>query len=161
MSLRATPFRAAAIAMLMLAPVTSHARQAPSFSVKTLEGKSLRFAEYRNRPVIVDFWATWCGPCRASMPHLSSMQSRYEKQGLAVIGMSVDDGGPAAVRKFANQLGVKFTLAMANDEILDAYGPIRSIPTTFFINRKGEIVRRVVGYIDGETMEDYVKEILE
>jgi len=56
---------------------------------------------------------------------------------------------------------VKFTLAMANDDVLDAYGPIRSIPTTFFINRKGDIVRRVVGYIDGETMEDYVKEILE
>jgi len=157
-SLRLT---AAALALLSLAPVAARARQAPSFNVKTLDGKPLRSAELRNKPVIVDFWATWCGPCRASMPHLSSMQSRYEKRGLTVIGMSVDDGGPQNVRKFANQLGVKFTLAMANDEVLDAYGPIRSIPTTFFINRKGDIVRRVVGYIDGETMEDYVKEILE
>ena len=159
----ATPFRftAATLALLAFAPLGASARQAPSFNVKTLEGKPLRLAELRNRPVVVDFWATWCGPCRASMPHLSSMQSRYEKQGLAVIGMSVDEGGPMSVRKFANKLGVKFTLAMANDEILDAYGPIRSIPTTFFINRKGDIVRRVVGYIDGETMEDYVKEILE
>lgn len=160
MTRRATPLRFAAAALLVLAPLSAHARQAPSFSVKTLEGKPVRLAELRNKPVIVDFWATWCGPCRASMPHLSSMQSRYEKQGLTVIGMSVDDGGPQDVRKFANKLGVKFTLAMANDEILDAYGPIRSIPTTFFISRKGEIVRRVVGYIDGETMEDYVKEIL-
>jgi thiol-disulfide isomerase/thioredoxin len=159
----ATPLRIAATAsaLLLFAPLVAQARQAPAFSVKTLEGKPLRLTELRNRPLIVDFWATWCGPCRASMPHLSSMQSRYEKQGLAVIGMSVDDGGPQNVRKFANQLGVKFTLAMANDEILDAYGPIRSIPTTFFINRKGDIVRRVVGYIDGETMDDYVKEILE
>ena len=152
---------AATFALLVLTPLAAEARQAPAFNVKTLEGKPLRFTELRNRPLIVDFWATWCGPCRASMPHLSSMQSRYEKQGLTVIGMSVDDGGPQNVRKFANQLGVKFTLAMANDEILDAYGPIRSIPTTFFINRKGDIVRRVVGYIDGETMDDYVKEILE
>lgn len=159
----ATPLSLAAamLALLVLAPVAADARQAPSFNVKTLEGKSLRLAELRNKPVIVDFWATWCGPCRASMPHLSSMQTRYEKQGLTVIGMSVDDGAPQNVRKFANKLGIKFTLAMANDEILDAYGPIRSIPTTFFINRKGDIVRRVVGYIDGETMEDYVKEILE
>ena len=159
----ATPLRvtAAALALLVLAPVAAEARHAPSFSVRTLEGKSLRLSELKNRPLIVDFWATWCGPCRASMPHLSSMQSRYGKQGLAVIGMSVDDGGPENVRKFANKLGVKFTLAMADDEILDAYGPIRSIPTTFFINRKGDIVRRVVGYIDGETMDDYVKEILE
>ena len=159
----ATPLRitAATLALLAFAPFAASARQAPSFNVRTLEGRPLRLAELRNKPVIVDFWATWCGPCRASMPHLSSMQSRYQKQGLTVIGMSVDDGGPANVRKYANHLGVKFTLAMANDDVLDAYGPIRSIPTTFFINRKGDIVRRVVGYIDGETMEDYVKEILE
>ncbi len=163
MTVLATPLRITAVTLALLAftPPASQARQAPSFNVKTLEGKALRSAEFRNKPVILDFWATWCGPCRASMPHLSAMQSRYEKQGLSVVGMSVDDGGPQNVRKFANQLGVKFTLAMANDEILDAYGPIRSIPTTFFINRKGDIVRRVVGYIDGETMEDYVKEILE
>ena len=162
MTVLATPLRITAAMLVLLAfhPVVSESRQAPSFSVKTLEGKALRSGDLRNKPLIVDFWATWCGPCRASMPHLSAMQARYEKQGLTIVGMSVDDGGPAAVRKFANQLGVKFTLAMANDEILDAYGPIRSIPTTFFINRKGEIVRRVVGYIDGETMEEYVKEIL-
>jgi thiol-disulfide isomerase/thioredoxin len=159
----ATPLRITTLALALLAqsPLVTSARPAPAFNVRTLEGKPLRLADLKNKPVILDFWATWCGPCRASMPHLSSMQSRYEKQGLSVVGMSVDDGGPQNVKKFASQLGVKFTLAMANDEILDAYGPIRSIPTTFFINRKGDIVRRVVGYIDGETMEDYVKEILE
>jgi len=159
----ATPLRcfAAALALSLAAPVASEARQAPAFTVKTLEGKPLKLADLRKRPVIVDFWATWCQPCRASMPHLSAMQTRYQKQGLAVIGMSVDETGAQSVKKYASGLGLKFTLAMANDEVLDAYGPIRSIPTTFFINRKGDIVRRVVGYIDGETMEDYVKEILE
>jgi len=152
---------AAALALVLFVPAFASARQAPPFNVRTLSGKSLRLAELRNKPVIVDFWATWCGPCRASMPHLSSMQSRYEKQGLTVVGMSVDDGGQQDVRRFADRLGIKFAIAMANDDILDAYGPIRQIPTTFFINRKGDIVRRVVGYIDGDTMEDYVKEILE
>ena len=155
------PFNVAALILLALSPLVASARPAPSFTVKTLEGKPLRSVDLRQKPMIVDFWATWCGPCRASMPHLSAMQTRYEKQGLTVIGLSVDESGPQGVKKFANQLGVKFTLAMANDDVLDAYGPIRSIPTTFFINRKGDIVRRVVGYIDGETMEDYVKEILE
>jgi len=155
------PVTAATFALLALTPIVAIARPAPSFTVKTLEGKALKSSDLRQKPMIVDFWATWCGPCRASMPHLSAMQTRYEKQGLTVIGLSVDESGPQGVKKFANQLGVKFTLAMANDDVLDAYGPIRSIPTTFFINRKGDIVRRVVGYIDGETMEDYVKEILE
>jgi thiol-disulfide isomerase/thioredoxin len=157
-------FTAAAIALLALSPhfaSAASAHPAPSFTVKTLEGKPLKSSDMRQKPMILDFWATWCGPCRASMPHLSAMQTRYEKQGLTVIGLSVDESGPQGVKKFASQLGVKFTLAMANDDVLDAYGPIRSIPTTFFINRKGDIVRRVVGYIDGETMEDYVKEILQ
>ena len=134
--------------------------QAPAFSVRTVEGRAVRMADLRNHPVIVDFWATWCGPCRASMPHLNDMQSRYGTQGLVVVGMSVDENGPAPVKRFARGIGMKFTIAMANDEVLDAYGPIRSIPTTFFINRKGNIVRRVVGYIDGETMDGYVKEIM-
>jgi thiol-disulfide isomerase/thioredoxin len=155
------PLTAATLAMLAFSPLVASAKPAPSFTVKTLEGKPLKSTDLRQKPVVVDFWATWCGPCRASMPHLSAMQTRYEKRGLTVIGLSVDERGPQEVKKFANQLGVKFTLAMANDDVLDAYGPIRSIPTTFFINRKGDIVRRVVGYIDGETMEDYVKEILE
>ena len=163
MTASAAPFRlfAAALALTLAAPVVAEAKQAPAFTVKTLDGKPLKLSDLKKRPVILDFWATWCGPCRASMPHLSTMQTRYEKQGLAVIGLSVDESGAQTVKKFANSLGVKFTLAMANDEVLDAYGPIRSIPTTFFINRKGDIVRRVVGYIDGDTMEDYVKEILE
>ena len=163
MTVSAAPFRlfAAALALTLAAPVTAGAKQAPAFTVKTLDGKPLKLADLKKRPVILDFWATWCGPCRASMPHLSTMQTRYGKQGLAVIGLSVDESGTQTVKKYANSLGVKFTLAMANDEVLDAYGPIRSIPTTFFINRKGDIVRRVVGYIDGDTMEDYVKEILE
>lgn len=141
-------------------PVFAGEMRAPGFTVKGVDGRAVRFADFRNRPVVVDFWATWCAPCRASMPHLSSMQQRYGKQGLAVIGLSVDETGPAPVKRFANDLGVKFTIAMANDEVLDAYGPIRSIPTTFFINRKGTIVRRVVGYIDSETMDGYVQEIL-
>lgn len=153
-------FTAAIAGLVSASPSFAAESSAPAFSIRSLEGRTIRLTDYRNRPVVLDFWATWCGPCRASMPHLNDMQTRYAKQGLAVIGASVDESGPQPVRKFADKLGVKFTLAMANDDVIDAYGPIRSIPTTFFINRRGEIVRRVVGYIDAETMDGYVKEIL-
>jgi thiol-disulfide isomerase/thioredoxin len=145
---------------LLTGPALAGPARAPAFAVRTVDGRTVRLADLKNRPLIMDFWATWCGPCRASMPHLNAVSARYAKQGLAVVGMSVDESGPAPVKRFASQLGVRFTIAMANDDLLDAYGPIRVIPTTFFINRKGEIVRRVVGYIDSETMEGYVREIL-
>jgi thiol-disulfide isomerase/thioredoxin len=141
-------------------PAEAGDMMAPAFAVKTVDGKTLKLSDLRNKPVIVDFWATWCGPCRASMPDLNDMHARYGAKGLTVVGLSVDETGPAPVKRFASQLGVKFTIAMANDDILDAYGPIRSIPTTFFINRKGEIVRRVIGRIDSETMNNYVQEIM-
>ena len=133
---------------------------APSFTIRMLDGKVTRLTDLRGRPVVVDFWATWCRPCRASIPHLSQMQDRFAGRGLVVLGMSLDDGDPQKVRDFANRLGVHFRVGMADEKTLDDYGPIRSIPTTFFVNRQGEIVRRVVGYIDEETLESYVREIL-
>jgi peroxiredoxin len=93
------------------------------------------------------------------MPHLDDMQKRYAKEGLVVLGLSVDDLEVGKVRKFADGLGVHFRMAMADEKLLDEYGPIRQVPTTFFINRRGEIVRRTVGYLDAETMESYVKEL--
>lgn len=143
-------------------PVVAEAadKTAPAFNVKTLEGRAVRLADYRGKPVVLDFWATWCGPCRASMPHLNDMQNRFGKQGLVVIGLSVDENGSPPVKRFVDRMGVRFTIAMASERMLDDYGPIRSIPTTFFINRQGDVVRRVVGYIDPETMESYVREIL-
>ena len=144
----------------LVAPGIAIAGQAPAFSLRTVDGKSVRLIDYRNRPVVLDFWATWCGPCRASMPHLNAAHDRYAKQGLEVIGLSVDEAAPGSVRRFANKLGVTFPIVIADDAVIDAYGPIRSIPTTFFINRRGEVVRRVVGYVDGETLDGYVQEIL-
>lgn len=132
---------------------------APSFTVRALDGRSVRLSDYKGKAVVLDFWATWCAPCRASLPHLDEVQGRFSKQGLVVLGLSVDDAEPQTVRRFADKLGLKFRMAMADERVLDLYGPIRTIPTTFFINRRGEVTRRVVGYIDSETLEGYVREL--
>lgn len=134
-------------------------RLAPSFAARTFDGKTFRMQEQRGKPIVLDFWATWCAPCRASMPHLNGLQERFSRDGLVVVGLSVDDMPPSAVKKFADRMGVRFRLAMADEKLLDQYGPIRMLPTTFFINRKGEIVRRTVGYLDAETLESYVREL--
>jgi len=134
---------------------------APPFSVKTFEGRVLRSSELKGRPVVLDFWATWCRPCRASMPHLDEVQRRFSNRGLVVIGLSVDDDGTNDVKRFARDLGVNFPLGMANEKVLDLYGPIRYLPTTYFISRDGAVVRRVKGYIDPETLDSYVLELVQ
>jgi len=133
---------------------------APPFSVRTLDGKLVRLAELRGRPVVIDFWATWCVPCRATLPQLDTLQNRYRGRGLFVLGLSVDDDGLQRVRRFAGRMGLRYPIAMASETVLDLYGPIRVIPTTIFIDRRGNIARRVVGSIDGETIDAYVREVL-
>jgi len=150
----------AAMGWQMRTPVDAARSAAPSFAVRTLDGRTLRLSDLRGRPVVLDFWATWCAPCRASMPHLNRMQQRFAGNGLVVLGLSVDDADAQFVRGFAERLRVSFPLGMASEHVLDDYGPIRAIPTTIFIDRRGRIVRRVVGYVDAETLEQFVREIL-
>jgi len=109
---------------------------------------------------MLHFWALRSAPCRVSLPQLSTMQGRHGTRGLMVIGLSVDDDSPQAVRRFAERLRLRFPVAMASESTLDDYGPIRSIPTTIFIDRRGRIVRRVAGYVDEETLEGFIREIL-
>lgn len=132
---------------------------APAFSFRDLDGKTFKLQDYRGKPVMVDFWATWCAPCRASLPNLSALQERYRKEGLVVVGLSLDDLDAAQVRRFVDRMNLRFRVGLADEKVLDLYGPIRSIPTTFFIDRKGRVVRRVVGYIDAETTDSYAQEL--
>ena len=134
-------------------------RVAPAFVVRSFDGRTFRLQDQRGKAVVVDFWATWCAPCRASMPHLDRLQERYSASGLVVIGLSVDEEPPATVKRYAERMGIRFRLGMADEKLMDSYGPIRLLPTTFFINRRGEVVRRTVGYLDEETLEMYVREL--
>src|SRR5262245_8633124 len=100
-------------------------RVAPPFAVRVFDGRTFRLQDQRGKAVVVDFWATWCAPCRASMPHLDRLQERYSSNGLVVIGLSVDEEPPAAVKRYADRMGIRFRMGMADEKLLDRYGPIR------------------------------------
>lgn len=130
------------------------------FVVRTLDGGTLRSSDLRGRPLVLEFWATWSAPSRASVPLLSALQARYGNRGLIILGLCLDDAPAARVLEFARRQRLLFPVAMASESLLDDYGPIRSLPTAVLINRRGRIVRRVVGHLDVETLEGFIREIL-
>jgi len=133
---------------------------APDFTLRDLNGESFSLAEAKGKVVILDFWATWCPPCRAELPHFQSLHREYEGKGLVVIGISLDSTGAASVKSFIEDNGISYPILMGDRDVQASYGGIRSIPTTFVIDRKGHIVKKFVGYQSKEVFEDLVKKLL-
>jgi thiol-disulfide isomerase/thioredoxin len=144
-----------------LAQVTLVARTpAPNWELTDLNGKLVKFSDFRGKVIILDFWATWCGPCRVEIPHFVELQKQYEDKGLAVIGVSLDEQGPETVKKFVKQIGVNYPIVIGNHKIVEAYGGIDAIPTTFVIDRQGHIVSRHLGYDDKAVFEKEIQPLL-
>ncbi len=133
---------------------------APAYALPDLDGKTVRNSDFLGRVVILDFWATWCPPCRVEVPHFVRLQSKYREQGLAIVGLSLDQGGAKDVRPFADEFDVNYTMLIANDKTADDYGGIVGIPTTFVIDRDGKVVKRFVGYTAPEVFEETIRPLL-
>ncbi len=133
---------------------------APPYELADLEGKTVRSSDFAGKVVILDFWATWCPPCRMEIPHFVSLQSKYREQGLVIVGLSLDAGGAKDVRPFAEEHDINYPLLIASEETANTYGGIVGIPTTFVIDRSGKIVQRFVGYTAPETFEEVIRPLL-
>lgn len=132
---------------------------APPFSLTDLNGHKLQLADHKGKVVLLDFWATWCGPCRIEIPGLVRLQERYREQGLVVIGISLDDT-PEPVREFYREFGMNYAVALGNERITALYGGILGLPTTFLIGRDGRIYSRHMGATDISVFEEEIKELL-
>jgi cytochrome c biogenesis protein CcmG/thiol:disulfide interchange protein DsbE len=118
---------------------------APDFALRDLDGNTVKLSDYKGKVVIIDFWATWCGPCRRGIPEFIELQSEYGEEKLAILGISVDQGDLSVVPKFAKNYGINYPVLYANMDVQQKYGPIRSIPTAFIVDKAGKVRNLAIG----------------
>jgi len=133
---------------------------APGWELPGLDGDTLRSANFKGKVVVLDFWATWCPPCRAEIPDFIALQKKYAAQGLAVVGVSVDSSSLKTVKAFAQEMGINYPVLLADDKTVAAFGGIEVLPTTFIIDRTGRIVKQHLGYTAPTVVEDEIKKLL-
>jgi thiol-disulfide isomerase/thioredoxin len=133
---------------------------APDFELTTLDGKTLKLSDYRGRAVLLNFWATWCGPCKIEMPWFVELNQKYASQGLTILGVAMDDSGQAEIARFAKEMGVNYPILIGKEKVGDAYGGVPGLPTTFYIDRNGKILDRVVGIVGRSEIEAQIQKAL-
>lgn len=134
---------------------------APAFTVVTLDGDTVRSADLEGKVVVVNFWATWCMPCRLEMPSLQSLHERRQGDDVVVLGLSTDVGSDGPVRAFLQERGITYAVGRATQEHRRAFGGIPGIPTTFLIGRDGRVRHTVVGYFAPPAMNAAVSRLVE
>jgi thiol-disulfide isomerase/thioredoxin len=131
-----------------------------SFTLTDVQGRTIDMRQHLGKVVIIDFWDTWCGPCRREIPHFVELYSQYKGKGLEVVGVAFARQGPEAVRKFGDEFKINYTSTLFNDQAQKLYGSPSGIPTTYIIDRNGAVAERVIGYRDKAFFEQRIKALL-
>jgi peroxiredoxin len=134
--------------------------QAPDFDLATLDGRRVKLSDFRGKAVLLNFWATWCPPCKIEMPWFEDLQKQYGKDGLVVLGVAMDDTEPPKIAEFAHEMGVNYQVLLGTDQVSDDYGNVQYLPTTFYVDRNGIIVDKAAGLFSREEIENDIKKIL-
>jgi thiol-disulfide isomerase/thioredoxin len=133
----------------------------PDFSARDLHGRRISSSELRGKVVLVDFWATWCQPCKKEMPGYQKLVDRYGPRGFAVIGFKLDTMADTEdPRAFARRLGIRYPLAVATDEVKNKFGGIEGLPTTLLYDRQGILRQKIIGFEYTDALEKDLKELL-
>jgi peroxiredoxin len=133
---------------------------APDFTLQSLDGKNLRLSDFRGKAVLLNFWATWCGPCKIEMPWFVELQNQYASQGLQIVGVAMDDASKEDIAKFAKEMGVNYPILIGKEAVGDEYGGVPALPESFIIGRDGKIVDKILGLRGKAEIEDSIKKAL-
>jgi peroxiredoxin len=137
-------------------------KRAPEFSLRTVEGKKLSLSDYKGKAVLINFWATWCAPCKIEMPWLVALRSQYASQGFEILGVSEDDADTprAKLAKFGQEQGLNYPLLVGDDAVSRKYGGVEFLPTSYFVGRNGKIVAETAGLVSKDEVEASIKKAL-
>jgi peroxiredoxin len=134
---------------------------APEFALKDANGKTVHLEDYKGKVVLLDFFATWCGPCKIEIPWFMEMERKNKDKGFAVLGVSMDDEGWDIVKPFLAELGVNYRVVIGNDSTAQLYGGVDALPTTFLIDRNGKIASVHIGLASRKDFEDGIEQLLQ
>ena len=137
-------------------------KKAPQFALKTLEGKKVTLADYKGKAVLVNFWATWCAPCKLEMPWFVDLHKQYAPQGFEILGVSEDEvKDRPQISKFTQKIGVNYPILLGDDAASKAYGGVEFLPTSFYIGRDGKVIEETAGLASRDEIEANIKKALE
>ncbi len=143
-----------------ISPGTTNHQLAPDFTLRTPDGRDLQLSSYRGKVVLLDFWATWCDPCREEIPHFVELQQKYGNRGLQIIGVSMDDS-PEPVHPFYQRFHMNYPVVMGTAKTGELYGGILGLPISFLIGRDGRIYAKHIGATDASVFEREIKHLIE
>jgi peroxiredoxin len=137
-------------------------KRAPEFNLRTVDGKKVSLSDYKGKAVLINFWATWCAPCKIEMPWLVALRSQYAPQGFEILGVNEDDAGTPRTKlaKFGQEQGLNYPLLVGDDAMSRKYGGVEFLPTSYFVGRDGKIVAETAGLVSKSEVEASIKKAL-
>jgi peroxiredoxin len=135
-------------------------QKAPNFSLQTQNGKVIELSKLKGKVVLMNFWATWCPPCRAEIPDLIEVYNTYKSKGFEIVGIALDEDGWSKVAPYIEEVKINYPVVLGSTKVVQQYGGIEAIPTTFIVDKKGYIVASQVGLLSKELLEQKLKSLL-
>lgn len=135
-------------------------KPAPDFVLQDAEGRDVKLSEFQGKVVLLNFWATWCGPCKIEMPWFVEFQRKYKDKGFSVLAVSLDEEGWDVVRPFAEDLKLNFPVVVGDDALAEKFGGIAALPTTFILDKQGNITTKHTGLVSRSEYEEAIEKLL-